>query len=198
MTETTEQTIDRFILKGDVCERHETIVRAPAAVVFETAERFDLQSIPIVRALFWLRAKLLCASYSRMKKGLVEEAAGMGWARLAYTAGREIVMGAVTQPWVGEVKFRPIPPESFAAFNESGLVKIVWTLEAESLGPETTRFRTQTRALATDEVARAKFKAYWRKFGIGILMIRWLALPALKREAERRHKAQMVVYRAAQ
>jgi GTP cyclohydrolase II len=48
--------------------------------------------------------------------------------------------------------------------------------------------------LATDGNARAKFKAYWRKFGIGILMIRWLAVPAIKRDAERRYKAQGIQY----
>lgn len=186
--------IDRFIPKSnaDVIERHETTVRAPAAVVLEAAESFDLESIPIVRAIFWLRAKLLGASYARMRKGLIEETTRMGWERLAYAPGREIVMGTVTRPWIGEVKFRRIMPDSFAEFKEPDMVKIVWTLEAELVGPELTRLATETRVLATDESARAKFKAYWRKFGIGILMIRWLAVPAMKREAERRHKAQRI------
>lgn len=35
-----------------------------------------------------------------------------------------------------------------------------------------------------------KFKAYWRRFGVGILMIRWLGLPAMRREAERRYRAR--------
>ena len=188
--------IDRFIPKekADRTERHEAIVFAPASVVFEIAENFDLESIPIVRAIFWLRAKLLGAPYSRMRKGLVEQTAGIGWERLSYRSGREIIMGAVTQPWIGEVKFRPIPADSFAAFNEPDLVKIVWTLEAEPLDPERTRFTTETRVLATDGSARAKFKAYWRKFGIGILMIRWLTAPAIKKQAERRYKAQRIQY----
>ena len=177
------QFIDRFIPKSnaDVIERHETTVRAPATVVFEVAEGFDLESIPIVRAIFWLRAKLLGASHARMRKGLVEETTKMGWERLAYRPGREIVMGTVTQPWIGEVKFRRVSTASFAEFKEPDLVKIVWTLEAEPLGPELTRFATETRVLATDDSSRAKFKAYWRKFGIGILMIRWLVVPAVKK-----------------
>lgn len=188
------ESVDRFIPKADVRERHEIIVHTPAAVVLEVAERFDLHSIFIIRAIFWLRAKLLGAPYARMKKGLVEETLGMGWEKLSHTPGREIVMGAVTQPWLGEVKFRPVPSGSFAAFNEPDLVKIVWTLEAEPLGSELTRFATETRAVATNDSARAKFKAYWRKFAIGILMIRWLSVPAMKREAERRYKAQTIQY----
>lgn len=186
------ESIDCFIpeAQADVSERHETVVRTPAATVFEVAESLDLQSIPIVRAIFWLRAKLLGAKYSRAGKGIVEETTSLGWGRLSYTPGREIVMGCATQPWVGEVKFRPVAADRFTAFNEPDMVKIIWTLEAEPLGPERTRFRTWTRVQATDDGARAKFKKYWRKFGIGILMIRWFAVPAVKREAERRYKAQ--------
>ena len=69
---------------------------------------------------------------------------------------------------------------------ESDRVKIAWTLEAEPLGAELTRFTTETRAVATDESARNKCRRYWRLFGIGIVGIRWLLLPAIRREAERR------------
>ena len=44
--------------------------------------------------------------------------------------GREVVFGAVTQPWVTNVVFRALPPHEFAAFKEPGFVKIVWTLHA--------------------------------------------------------------------
>ena len=42
----------------------------------------------------------------------------IGWGVLAEVPGREIVMGAVTQPWLADVVFRPIPPEEFASFHE--------------------------------------------------------------------------------
>jgi hypothetical protein len=68
-------------------------------------------------------------------------------------------------------------------------VKIAWTLEAEPLGDELTRFATETRAAATDAEARAKFRRYWRRFGIGIILIRKLLLPAVQRQAERQWRA---------
>ena len=182
------EIIDRFLPTADVRERHEVLVHAPAELVFDVAEHFELHSVPLIRAIFWLRAKLLGGRYERPQRGLVEETLSLGWGKLAYTPGRALVMGAVTQPWVGDVKFRTIPSDAFAGFLEPDLVKIVWTLEAEPLGPELTRYRTQTRALPTDEPARQKFKGYWRKFSIGIRMIRWLSVPAVKREAERRWK----------
>jgi len=50
--------------------------------------------------------------------------------------------------------------------------------------PALTLFRTETRVLPTDEAARRKFRRYWRFFGAGIVLSRWLLLPALRREAE--------------
>jgi hypothetical protein len=47
-------------------------------------------------------------------------------------------------------------------------------------------FRTETRAVTTDAVARAKFRRYWALASPGIGTIRWLSLRPLKHEAERR------------
>jgi hypothetical protein len=65
-------------------------------------------------------------------------------------------------------------------------VKIAWTLEAEPVGPATTRFAQETRVVATDEQARMKFLRYWRWARFGIVAIRLLMLPAVRRAAERR------------
>lgn len=181
--------IEQFMPRADYRERHETIVGAPADLVFDVAQQFDLQSIPLVRAIFWLRARLLGAqrpAADLFAKGLVAETKALGWGELALTSGRELVMGATAQPWKADVAFTAIPADRFLEFAEPDLVKIVWTLEAEPLEPRRTCFRTETRVLATDAAAREKFRRYWRFFGIGIVMIRWLLLPAVRREAERR------------
>lgn len=181
--------IERFLAHPDITERHEILIRAPADVVFDVAERFDPQSIPLVRAIFRLRARLLRGAQPArdlFAKGLVAETLALGWGELARRPRRELVMGAATQPWKADVNFSPIPPEAFAEYRDPDRVKIVWTLEAEPLGPSLTRFRTETRVLATDDGARQKFRRYWRIFGVGIVMIRWLLLPALRRAAERR------------
>jgi hypothetical protein len=181
--------IERVMPRADVTECHETLVRAPADLVFEVAQHFDLESIPLVRALFWLRAKLLRAATPPAPvapRGLIAETTALGWGILAERPGRELVVGSVCQPWKGDVRFTSLATERFPYFSEPDLVKIVWTLEVEPLGPALTRFRTETRALATDEEARKKFLRYWRWARAGIVLIRWLMLPALRREAERR------------
>ena len=81
--------------------------------------------------------------------------------------------------------FSPIAAENFASYAELNRVKIAWTLESEELAPDLTRFSTETRVVATDAEARIKFRRYWRKFGMGIVLIRLILLPALRKRAER-------------
>jgi hypothetical protein len=87
------------------------------------------------------------------------------------------------------VTFHAIPPARFASYDEPEQVKIAWTLEADPIGPALTRFSSETRAVATDAVARARFRRYWRWARFGIVAIRLLLLPAVRREAERRWRA---------
>jgi hypothetical protein len=67
-------------------------------------------------------------------------------------------------------------------------VKIAWTLEARAVDGERSRFITETRAVATDEEARRNFQRYLRMVKIGILAIRWLMVPAVRRSAERTYR----------
>jgi hypothetical protein len=86
---------------------------------------------------------------------------------------------------------RPEPPDPlfFAAFNDPGYVKIVWSLRADPLGSDRSIFRTETRAIATDRDARVRFRRYWAFASPGIWLIRRASLGPLKREAERQATA---------
>ena len=72
------------------------------------------------------------------------------------------------------------------SFNEPGYVKIAWTLRVDPIDAGSSIFRTETRAIATDRAARAKFRRYWSFLSPGIVLIRRLSLPLVKKEAERR------------
>ena len=63
------ETIDRFLPTADVRERHEVLVHAPAELVFDVAEHFELHSVPLIRAIFWMRAKLSEGGTSGRKGG---------------------------------------------------------------------------------------------------------------------------------
>lgn len=184
--------LDRFIPHPDVRERFEISIRAPAELVMEVASTFDMQSLPVVRAIFRLREKLMRGGNAAPRKpqGILEETQALGWGRLAEQPGRFVVCGAKCQPWLANVTFSAIKPGDFATYAEPDQVKIAWTLEAEPAGPSLTRFAQETRAVATDEHARTAFRRYWRWARFGIVAIRLLMLPAVRREAERRWAAE--------
>lgn len=185
-----DELLDRFLPNPEVDEYHQVEVRAPAAITLAAAKETDFQRSPIAKAIFWLRAvpALLRGEPFRPQgsRGIVAETLGLGWGVLAEERDREIVIGAYTQPWHEQVTFHPLPPEEFAGFNQPGYVKIAWTLGAEPLGPNKSRFVTRTRAVATDPQARRKFRRYWAPMSAGIILIRYAGLPLIRNEAERR------------
>jgi hypothetical protein len=185
----TDALLDQFMPSYDIVERQRIAVKAPADVTFGAACDADLTASPIVRAIFRTRELVLGAEpddRAGKPRGLLAVTQSIGWGVLAEVPGREIVMGAVTQPWEPHTIFRAVPPDEFRAFNEPGYVKIAWTLRADAAGPDTSIFRHETRATATDPTARSRFRRYWAAFSPGISLIRWLMLAPVKHEAESR------------
>jgi hypothetical protein len=194
MTAATEPDplLDRFIPEYEVRERHETRVAAPADVTLAAARELDLQRSPLVRAIFAVRvlpSLLRGEPEVSWPGGLLAETLAMGWGLLAEEPDREVVVGAVTQPWEPVVQFRALPPAEFAAFDEPGYAKIVWTLAAEPIGPAESIVRTETRVQTTDPESRERFRRYWAALSPGILLIRYEALRLVKAEAEARSRA---------
>jgi hypothetical protein len=180
--------LDEFMPEYDVAERHHVRVAAPAAMTLSAAADADLQQSTIVRAIFRAREVVLGAQpdAGTQPKGLLAQTTALGWRVLAEKPGREVVVGAVTQPWLPNVVFRGLGPEDFQAFQEPGYVKIVWTLRADPVGESESIFRTETRVTTTDPTARTRFRWYWARFSPGIILIRRVMLGLLKTDAERR------------
>lgn len=180
--------LDTFMPDYEVVERHRVRIAAPTEITLAAASQMDLEAPVISRAIFKAREWILGADPDATARppGLLAMVKSLGWGLLAEIPGREIVMGAVTQPWMANVVFRALPPDEFAAFRQPDYVKIVWTLRADPLGPGESMFRTETRAVATDPAARARFRWYWSFLSPGIILIRWLSLGPLRVEAERR------------
>jgi hypothetical protein len=183
----TDFWLDRFMPQYEVAERHTIRVAVSREIAFEAAASLDLQHSKIIRALFETRKFVLGGQRSEpvLPKPLIPWAEALGWGVLAQIPGREVVMGAVTRPWEPNVVFRSVRPEEFAAFDEPGYVKILWTLRAEPVSATESIVRTDTRVTTTDAAARAKFRLYWAFLSPGILLIRRVALAMVKKEAER-------------
>ncbi len=173
--------LDRFLPVYDVVERHQARLQAPADAVLEAAKSLDFDDSTLIRAVFKGREILMGSSALRrdLPPGMVDKTKALGWGVLAEVPGREIVLGAITQPWEADVKFHPLPPDEFASFNEPDFVKIVWTLRADPSGPAESIFRTETRVAACGARARALFRNYWALLSPGIILIRMAMLRLL-------------------
>jgi hypothetical protein len=183
-----DELLDRFLPRYDVAQRHQIRVAASPAATLAAARRVDMLQSPVVRAIIKAREVILGARPNDRPRprGLLAEMQSLGWGVLAEIPGREIVAGAVTQPWKADVVFRALAPDEFAAFEEPGYVKIVWTLRADPINATHSIFRTETRVRATDATARKKFRWYWSVFSPGMALIRLALLGPLKRDAEGR------------
>jgi hypothetical protein len=186
-----DRLLDVFMPNYDVVERHSIGVEAPPETTLLAATEMNVNKQFAIRAIFKGRDLLLRSKpdHTIHPSRMLAMMQSFGWGVLAELPGREIVLGGATRPWEPNPVFRPLPPDEFAAFDEPGCVKIVFTLRADNAGSGNSVFRTETRAIATDPVSRAKFRRYWVFLSPGIIAIRRLMLPALKREAERRRHA---------
>ena len=180
--------LDRFMPAYDVVERHQERIAAPAEITLAALCEVDPQQSSLVRAIFKGRELILGSEPdpSKRPRGLLALTQTLGWRVLAEIPGREVVLGAVTQPWKANVVFRGLAPDTFADFNEPDYVKIVWNLRADPVGLNESIARTETRVATTDPAARRKFQQYWSIFSPGITLIRRATLHLAKREAERR------------
>lgn len=186
--EEEDDALDALMPSYDVVERHRIAVDAPASVTFDAARAVDFTRTAVARAIFRTRALVMGAAADERpaSRGFVDDMQALGWGVLAEVADREIVMGGVTKPWEANPVFRALPPEEFVRFSEPDFVKIAFTLRADATGEATSVFRTETRAVAIDHAARAKFRRYWALLSPGIFLIRAAALGPVKKEAERR------------
>jgi hypothetical protein len=177
---------DKFLPEFEVRERHEVTVLAPAEITYDLAYHLDLESSPIVRAIFAARALLFrsTAAERTPSSEFLQQAVALGWSILDEQPGSKLILGAVTKPWEANVEFIGVPAAEFAKFNDPGFAKIVWTLEVDALSPDTSVFRTETRVATTDAESRRKFRRYWSFTSPGILLIRREALRIVKKGAE--------------
>ena len=190
-----DSLLDRFVPEPEVDEYHHFKVGAPAEITFEAAKKMDLQASPLVKTIFWLRGlpALLHGVELRPEgpRGIIEETLANGWGVLAEVPGREIVIGAYTQPWHEKVTFNALPASEFASFAEPGYVKIAVTFAAEPISAAESMFVTRTRVVTTDPESRRKFRLYWAPMSAGIILIRYLSLPLIREAAERAYASTL-------
>lgn len=164
--------LDTHVPEWDFRERHATRVNASPERVFAAVREVTLAEMGVFRVLAWLRGIRVPVDRP------VLEVASTTWSVLADERGRELVLGAVGQPW--RLRGGNNPGGDFATFNRPGYAKMAinWRLEGTTLS-------TETRVLATDAAARRKFRRYWLVIRPFSGLIRRVWLRAIRRRAER-------------
>ena len=179
--------VDRFMPTYEVREYHATRVSAPVEIAYDAARDMEMNRSWLVRGIFRARELVMRGTHGEATppRPLVEEAQALGWGVLAEEA-RQIVFGAVTQPWEANVRFESLPPEEFHSFNRPRYVKIAFTLAAEPIDAHSSMVRTETRVATTDSYARDRFRRYWALVSPGVRVIRLEILRLVRADAKRR------------
>lgn len=183
--------LDQFMPTYEVREQHELHVSAPVEFAYDALRAMDMNRSRLVRGVFRARELALRAKPEQVPqfKGFLEQAQSLGWGILAEEPGREIVLGAVTKPWMANVRFESLEPAEFGAFKEPGYVKIAFTMAAAPVDAMSSTVKTETRVTTTDKYARNRFRRYWAVVSPGVRLIRVEALRLVRADAERRFQS---------
>jgi hypothetical protein len=182
--------LDSVMPAYDVVERQRIRIAAPPEVTLAAAREMDLLHLPLARLIFATRACVMGgARDTRPSGGLLADTLALGWRVVAEDPGREIVVAAITRPWDADPVFEGLDLGDFRRDERAEAVKIAWTLRVDPTAEGGAIFRTETRAVATDEAGRRRFRRYWALAAPGIRVIRRLSLAPLRADAERRARS---------
>jgi hypothetical protein len=166
-------------------------------VTLAAAREVSFQDSRIARTIFALRAlpgRLRGVPPAPTERRAVfEEVTALGWRQLVEAPGRQVIMGAVTQPWRQEVEFHGLPADEFVAFHEPGYAKIAWTLG----GRASRLFVVAVLHRDTGHDHRSSqprvVPALLGLLSPGILLIRYEILRLVKAETERRSASRSLI-----
>ena len=164
--------LDRFMPHCDFYERHETLVRATPARVYEACRTADLASNPIV--------KLLLAMRGMRRDGT--KFPPSGFHLLADDPPHEVVLGLEGPFWKPTCSLRDVNAETFRGPVQGNAARAAWNFLIQAEG-SVTRLSTETRVLCSDQ-ARMKFRMYWLFIRPFSGLIRRLMLRSIRKQAE--------------
>ena len=166
---TTE--LDRVLPRCHFGEVHERRVAAPPERVFAAVREVTLVEMPVARLLIKLRG--MRASPTRP----ILEQALEGFRVVAEEPSRELVLGAIAQPW--KLRGGTWARGDFVGFDAPGYAKMALSFRFDD-GVLT----TETRVLLTDERSKRAFRRYWLVIRPFSGLIRRVWLRAIARRAE--------------
>ena len=194
--------INQQVPRYDYRDAYQVVVMAPTDTVWSAVMQLDFLKLPLIRALFAIR-ELSARTWRRLTSG--PEMPAAPYARLAdltalgaFTvvaerSGREIVLGAVGQPWRPDYAPSPIAPHTFAAFDTPGFAKIAWSWMVKPIGSGQTLLVVEWRTQLTNAEARSHFRQYWTIVSRGVRLLARLALARIKSDCERKPRTTFAI-----
>jgi len=172
---------------------HTRRVGASPAAALEAARAATPGEMPLVRLLYALREAPALLTRGR---GLRHEKGKPQWEQMLESGfvslvdeSDEIVLGYAGQPWklAGGSRAGVRSAAAWERFAVPGYVKAAMGFRAEA-AEGGALLTTETRVLATDEVARRRFGRYWLVIRPGSSLIRrsWLRAAARRAETPKR------------
>ena len=185
--------LDRLVPTFQAVERHSATIAASADQVWAALTQVTVGELRLFRLLMSLRVlpgRLLGRPRARFDadESLLGWAVRFGFTVLGEEVQRELVVGAIGQPWrlVGGRGMAVAGGDDFAAFDQAGYAKMAANFRLVPIaGGRAVRLSTETRVACTDAASARHFARYWWLIGpaSGGTRRSWLA--AIKRRAER-------------
>ena len=186
--------IDHYLPHSEATQVQEVSVHASPTVTYGAIRETNL-SDPLIDMLFTIRelpvrlARRLRGETRRRPEAVTFNAAGaadMGFMVLEEKPGEELVVGSVGRFWQRDYGWHPVAPSDFLGFREPGFAKLVLSFRVKGTSDGGSLLRYEARTTTTDDVARIRFRRYWRIIRPGVAIIMQRALARIRAEAERR------------
>jgi hypothetical protein len=185
--------LDRLLPSFQASERHRVVIAASPDQVWAALSQVTMGELRLFRLLMGVRVlpgQLVRSPRARFDAGqpLLGWAVRFGFTILGEDAPRELVVGAIGQPWrlAGGRSAAVAGGDDFAAFDQPGYAKMAANFRlAPTVGGRAIQLSTETRVACTDPASARRFARYWWLIrpASGVIRRSWLA--AIKRRAER-------------
>lgn len=195
--------LDELLPEFDVRASYGTRIAASPERVYASVRTANFDHWGLMRALFALRGMpgLLLAprvTWSRIRARdgrrpvRLVDVLGHGFALLGERPGEEIVLGTVGRFWLARGEIRPVSPESFGQYSETGTAQAAWNFAVRPGPGDRTMLTTETRVRCADAATRRRFRLYWAAVGPFSGLIRREMLAAIRDDAEAGSEAPRV------
>jgi hypothetical protein len=185
--------LDRLVPSFQAGERHSATIAASPDQVWAALSQVTTGELRLFRVLMGVRVlpgRLVRSPRARFdaEEPLLDWAVRFGFTILGEDNRRELVVGAIGQPWrlAGGRGMAVAGGNDFAAFDQAGYAKMAANFRLEPIaGGRATKLSTETRVACTDPISARRFARYWWLIRPASGAIRRSWLTAIKRRAER-------------